>query len=105
MPPDWDEVFAIFLQKLYEVSAHAEEKLAERDIAHAEIEQAMANPTLLEDYPADKYGPSCLILGFTAKDRPIHVVLAYPPGVKIITAYVPSLDQWESDYKTRKAKL
>jgi len=104
MPPDWEVVFAIFRQRLYDVSAHAEAKLAERDIAHDEIEQAMINPTLLEDYPIDKYGPSCLILGFTAENRPLHVVLAYPPGVKIITAYVPSLDEWESDYKTRKAK-
>jgi len=70
MPPDWEVVFAIFRQKLYDVTAHAEEKLAERDIAHAEIEQAMTHPILLEDYPTDKYGPSCLVLGFTAKDRP-----------------------------------
>ena len=27
---------------------------------------------MIEDYPDDKYGPSCLVLGFTAEGKAIH---------------------------------
>jgi len=30
------------------------------------------------DYPDDKYGPSCLILGFATVGKPIHVQCSYP---------------------------
>ena len=33
---------------------------------------------VIEDYPDDKDGPSCLILGFTTGGRPIRVQCSYP---------------------------
>ena len=44
---------------------------------------------IIEDYPDDKYGPSCLILGFTLTNRPVHIQCSYPsrPLIKIITLY------------------
>ena len=39
-----------------------------------EMEQAVSmRSEVIEDYPEDKYGPSCLILGFTVYGRPLHV--------------------------------
>jgi hypothetical protein len=58
---------------------------------------------VIEDYPDDKYGPSCLILGKTKAERILHIQVSYPPSVKVITLYEPSADEWESDWKTRKA--
>ena len=63
----------------------------------AELEEAVASDSeVLEDYPNDKYGPSCLILGFTAAGRPLHVQCSYPsrPLVKIITLYEPDPSRW-----------
>jgi hypothetical protein len=38
------------------------------------MEQAVSmRSEVIEDYPEDKYGPSCLILGFTVYGRPLHV--------------------------------
>ena len=53
-----------------------------------------------EDYPF----PSSLFLGWV-ENKPIHVLASYDElndFVHIITAYEPSLDIFESDYKTRK---
>ena len=60
---------------------------------------------LREDYPDDKYGPSCLVLGFTRKGRPLHIQCSHPSRllVKIITLYEPSADEW-IDFKSRKGK-
>lgn len=39
--------------------------------------------TTLEDYPDDKYGLSCLLLGYTTPDKPLHIQVSYPPKVKL----------------------
>lgn len=51
---------------------------------------------VIEEYPNDKYGPSCLIFGFTIANRPLHVQCSYPsrPLVKIITLYEPDPKIW-----------
>ena len=57
-----------------------------------EVEEAIASRSeVIEDYPNDKYGPSCLVLGYTKAGRPLHVQCSYPsrPLVKIITLYEP----------------
>jgi len=45
---------------------------------------------IIEDYPEDKYGPSCLIYGITREGRILHVQCSIEP-VWIITAYDPTL--------------
>lgn len=68
-----------------------------RDISVAELEQALSNRSeVIEDYPEDKYGPSCLILGFTSVGRPLHVQCSDParPLIKIITVYEPDAELW-----------
>jgi len=51
---------------------------------------------VIEDYPDDKYGPSCLVLGFAAAGKVIHVQYSYPARtlVKIITVYEPDPNEW-----------
>jgi len=56
---------------------------------------------LIENYPGDPRGPSCLIL--THLDGlPIHVVCSRPPRVVIITVYRPDPARWREDYKVRR---
>ena len=50
----------------YEFSKHAVDQAIIRKISVAELEEAISNRSeIIEDYPDDKYGPSCLVLGFT----------------------------------------
>ncbi|MEG4054235.1 MULTISPECIES: DUF4258 domain-containing protein [unclassified Microcoleus] len=32
---------------------------------------------VIEEYPDDKYSPSCLIFGLTIANRPLHVQCSY----------------------------
>ena len=57
----------------FEFSKHALDKSIIRRVFVDEIRQAIANGEVIEDYPLDKYGPSCLIFGFTSAGRPLHV--------------------------------
>ena len=81
----------------YEFSRHAVDQSIMRDIPVADLEEALSGKCeVVEDYPDDKYGPSCLLLGFTSAGRPLHVVCSYPsrPLVKIITLYEPDPAEW-----------
>lgn len=87
----------------FEFSQHAVDQAILRHISVHGLREAIASGEVIEDYPDDKYGPSCLILGFTAAGRPVHVQCSYPsrPLVKIITVYEPDPDQWV-DYRHRR---
>jgi hypothetical protein len=56
----------------------------------------VARGEIIEDSPTDKYGPSCLILGFTAAGRPLHIQCTHTTRrrVKIITLYEPDPFEW-----------
>jgi Domain of unknown function (DUF4258) len=87
----------------FEFSKHAVDQTILRHVTLHEIRQVMAEGEIIEDYPNDKYGPSCLILGYTQAGRPLHIQCSYPsrPLVKIITLYEPDATLWV-DFKVRK---
>jgi hypothetical protein len=87
----------------FEFSRHAVDQSILRDVSVREIREAFASGEVIEDYPQDKYGPSCLIFGFTDSSRPLHVQCSHPARdlVKIITVYEPNPDLW-TDFRERK---
>ena len=99
-----EDIRVKILSRQFEFSKHAVDQSIIRDIAVAEVEQAISSRCqVIEDYPEDKYGPSCLILGFTDAGRPLHIQCSYPtrPLIKIITLYQPDPNLW-IDYRIRK---
>jgi hypothetical protein len=87
----------------FEFSLHAVDQAILRGIHVSEIKEAASTSEVIEDYPDDKYGPSCLILGFTGTGRPLHIQCSYPsrPLVKVITVYEPAQSEW-IDYRVRR---
>lgn len=78
---------------------------AERMISTAEVQATIFRGEVIEDYPEDMRGHSCLILGQGEDRRPIHVVCAPKSDyLAIITAYLPNPSQWELDWRTRREK-
>ena len=77
----------------------------ERMIRVAEVRSCVTGGELIEEYPEDVRGHSCLILGDGDDRRPIHVVCSPKADyLAIITAYEPDPAQWEADFKTRRSK-
>lgn len=75
----------------------------ERMISTAEIRQVIEQGEIIEDYPKDARGHSCLLLGRGESSRPIHVVCAHKEDyLAIITAYIPGEKEWADDFKTRR---
>lgn len=90
----------------YIVSFTHTEKIRLRKIEAEEIEEAICVGTIIEPYPDDLRGASCLIFGFTSKGRPLHVVCGRleEDDILIITAYEPDPTEWEADWKTRQKR-
>jgi Domain of unknown function (DUF4258) len=90
-------------QGQFEFTQHAVDQSILRRISVQELREAITNGEIIEDYPHDKYGPSCLVLGFTQAGRPVHVRCIYPsrPLVKSITLYQPDPQLW-IDFKVRR---
>ena len=88
----------------FEFSKHAVDQSIIRCISVQEVREALAAAELIEDYPKDKYGPSCLLLGRTKAGRPLHIQCSYPtrPMIKIITLYEPDSTRW-IDFTTRRS--
>lgn len=75
----------------------------DRMITAAELQKVAHTGTLLEDYPEDARGHSCLLLGFGEEGRAIHVVCTpRPTYLAIITAYLPDPEKWSSDFTKRR---
>jgi hypothetical protein len=90
----------------YEFSIHAQQERLDDDLDIADIEQALLGGDILEQYPDDPRGESCLLLGLAA-GTPVHVVVgwasrraAHRKTLRVITVYVPQPPKWV-DPKTR----
>jgi hypothetical protein len=92
-------------QDNYEFSIYAEREREDEHILLEELEQSVVAGELLEDYPHDPRGHSCLILGFTHDGRAIHSVwgLLSDGRVRVITVYIPMPPKW-IDPRTRRSE-
>jgi len=74
----------------------------ERMISPLEVEAVVVNGELIEDYPQDPRGHSCLMLGLGDAGRTVHVVCSPKDDyLAIITAYLPDPAQWSEDFRRR----
>ncbi|MHC4475286.1 MAG: DUF4258 domain-containing protein [Planctomycetota bacterium] len=77
----------------------------ERMITTAEVRSVIESGEIIEDYPEDSRGHSCLVLGKGYNGRPVHVVCAPKDEfLAVITAYIPDPNEWSKDYKVRVKK-
>ena len=85
------------------MTQHAELRRRQRGISVPDIKSAIRAGEIVEDYPDDYPFPSCLVLGTGTHGEPLHVVCGVGAGTLfVITAYCPSPDKWEPDWRTRK---
>ena len=78
-----------------------------RGITPAQIAEAINSPEaeIIEHYPDDPRGPSCLVLGWCGGARSLHIVIGLSEPPKIITAWDPSVDprdRWEPGFRRRR---
>ena len=87
-------------------TAHIAIRLQERGINPSDIKNCIQTGEVIEQYPDDHPYPSCLVLGSSVANKPLHVVIGFGNGyLWLISSYFPSLDKWKPDFKTRKERM
>jgi hypothetical protein len=83
---------------------HAVKQMSRPDrmISTKDVRDTIFYGEIIEEYLDDQRGESCLV--FHTKDhRIIHVVCSPKTEyLAIITAYLPNIDQWSSNFRERK---
>ena len=78
--------------------------MVERGISFVELDEAADNLRIVKEYEDDTPYPSCLVLGFTKKNRPLHSVFAVNHSIHtayIITVYEPEEARWSDNFTRR----
>ena len=84
---------------------HAVLRMYQRKILADEVREALLGGEIIEEYRKDKPLPSYLVLGYTTRQRPLHIVVAVDPEeptVWVVTVYEPKLEEWEEGFKKRR---
>lgn len=86
----------------FKVRLHALLRSNERGIMPAEIKTALLNAVIVEDYPDDPRGHSCLVWGRTSSGRDLHLVCGITDDMLwIVTVYEPNPEAWETPERRR----
>lgn len=76
----------------------------ERMITETEVHEVVLLGTVIENYPEDVRGHSCLMAGETAAGRTVHIVCSPTDEyLAIITAYVPDPTEWDETGRKRRS--
>jgi len=79
------------------MTRHGVQEGTAENVSVLEIQEAILNGEILEDYWDDRRGPCCLIYGRALSGRDLHVVVTSDKvPVRVITVYEPRLPHWRS---------
>ena len=92
-------------QGAIQIGAHTQDEMRQEGFTAADVFDALTSPSaeVIEDYPDDPRGASCLVLARVG-GRLIHLAVTAPPRpLFIITVYDPSLrpERWCPDFRRR----
>ncbi|NJN82160.1 MAG: DUF4258 domain-containing protein [Caldilineaceae bacterium] len=78
----------------YAYSLHAEMERKIDKLTFTQVEEALLDGKILEQYPDSGRGESCLVVGFSG-ETPIHVVCGWRgEKIALITVYIPTLPKF-----------
>ena len=81
----------------YLYTSHADQERRNDRLSIQDVEHVILQGSILEEYPDDPRGPSCLIHGSTG-GTPVHVVRGRNRSswLVLITVYIPTAPKWKS---------
>lgn len=84
----------------YLYSRHGDQERRNDALSLEEVEQAILTGRILEQYADTGRGDSCLVVGFTHRGKPVHVVCGKTDNrMVIITVYVPSPPKFKTPFE------
>ncbi len=93
-------------KQLYTLSLHADEERIADKLSINELENILVNCKIIEEYPTDPRGESCLVVGILENNIPVHVVCGKNRNgnLVIITVYLPKMPKWLTPYQRSRGE-
>ncbi len=89
-----------FISGEYFYSRHGDTERQNDNLSLLDVEEAVLNGRILENYENTGRGESCLLVGFTDRGKPIHIVCGYSKNsVVIVTVYIPTPPKFKNPYE------
>ena len=97
-----DFIHTEIAQQSYEISVHADNERLADGCTISQLEVVLSRCEVLESYPDDPRGESCLVLGFAPDGRAVHIACGRNRSghLVLITVYLPTMPKWR-DPRTR----
>jgi len=84
----------------YYFSKHGDQERQNDNLTISEVEEALLNGMIIEQYEDTGRGESCLVVGFTNFGKPVHIVCGeMKEELAIITVYIPSPPKFKNPYE------
>lgn len=84
----------------YYFSKHGDIERQNDNLMVIEIEEAILQGAILEQYTDTGRGVSCLVVGFTKKGKPVHIVCGRRgDSLVVITVYIPAPPKFKTPYE------
>jgi len=100
---DLESIQAMYTGRAVEITQHFHNRIKERSIKYSDVGNVIQSGEIIEQCLDDFPNPSVLIHGNSLDGKPLHIIVGVGDDrVWLVTAYFPTLDVWEADYKTRK---
>ena len=98
-----EDIVLLCKERFVRWTGHILERIFRRGIYMDDVIDVLTNGEIIEQYPSDYPFPSCLVLGHTQTGKILHVVCG-SNGMELwlITAYIPSPDEWTEDFRQRR---
>ena len=100
----YDEIRGAYNKKILFTSHSLNQmNLSDRMILRDDVTETILDGQIIEEYLDDPRGKSYLLCCNIISGRTIHVLCAPKKDyLAIITAYIPTLDKWETDLRCRR---
>ena len=84
----------------YLFTMHGDQERMNDNLTISDVEEAILSGRILENYPEDKRGESCLVVGFSNSGIPVHIVCGERDDkMVIITVYIPKPPKFKTPYE------
>lgn len=81
-------------------SMHGEQERQNDNLTITEVREALLNGIILDQYQDTGRGESCLVVGFTMRGKPLHIVCGERnEKLVVITVYIPSPPKFKNPYE------
>jgi hypothetical protein len=84
----------------YRYSRHGDAERQNDGLSLSEVEEALVEGRILEQYPDTGRGHSCLVAGFSNGGKPIHVVCGrMNDWMVVVTLYIPTPPKFKTPFE------